>query len=469
MKTNCYAKLIDFGGYNYQWQDANKRATVSTSSKLLSSYNSRGQIISRYDNNCDSYVTQTSCQAGNGCLWSQREGSDPATFQCSNVTDLGSFPSKGKAYTPFVAVGKTLYSFGGFDATGDGQPSSDGLLQLNTETGVWSGLSPDPDNSIPLSPTYTGEPLARYEHGMVYVPETTSLYIYGGVGITAGKNGQQPTPVYFNDLWQVNLNPAPVVDPITGESSTPSLQWKRICDNCVSVDPSNLFTSIKRNPVQPGPGFSFNPGVATLMWNKARKQVYVYWSSRSYVYSFDPTASNIVFTAIDSSSGANFLASSYQVLYNPRQERMYAYFQGDPNSNILPSLKMWDMDANEKVYTKTRFQLGNGSKQWATILSPRIKAYGSAGADPSCGDPCPGVSAYIYNYATLTWDLIGNNTALNDTALNTQGEITNSWINKEAQNHVSSDGFVDILVSPNGNPLNYNQIHVDSIYLDGTF
>jgi hypothetical protein len=469
MKTNCYSKVVDFGGYNYQWRDENHNATIAVNSKLTSTFNGRGQVISRVDNNCESFQTQVACAAGNSCVWAQPEGSDPATadFFCSNVTDLGSYPSKGKGFSPFVAVGKSFYNFSGFDPTGDGQPSVDGLSIINSETGIWSGVSVDSDDSIPISPTFLGYPASRYEHGMVYVPETTSLYIYGGVGISNAP-GSMGAAIYFNDLWQLNINPAPIVDQ-DGTSSIPSLKWKRICDNCVPVDPSVLFTKISRDPLQQGPGFTNNPGVSNLIWNKARKQVLMYWESRPYVYSFDPTANHIVITALDSGSGANFLGSAFQVLYNARQERMYAYFQGNPSSNILPSLKMWDMDINEKVYTKTRFQLGAGSKQWATIISPRIKAFGSAGADPSCGDPCPGVSAYIYNYDTSAWDLIGDNTAITDIALNSQGEITNSWINGEAQKHISVDGFVDILVMPKGSPLHYNQVHIDSIYLDGTF
>jgi hypothetical protein len=469
MKSNCYAKLVTFGGYNYQWTDSNQTATIATNSKLVSTFNSRGQILSRVDNNCSSFNDQTSCLDGNGCSWTQPTGSDPTTaqFSCNNTSDLGTFPTRGKGFAPFVAVGRKLYTYGGYDPTGDGQPSSDELMMLNTETNVWTGVNADPDNSQPITQTYYGYPQPRYEHAMVYVPETTSLYLYGGVGLSTLQSSQNQ-PIYFNDLWQLNLSPAPVIAS-DGTSSIPDLKWKMLCSNCVSLDTSTIFEPIKRNPVSQGPGFTTNPGVANLVWNKPRKQLYLYWEGKPYVYSFDPTASTIEFTAITASSGANSLGSSYQVMYNPRQERMYAYNQGTPASNINPSLKMWDMDINEKLYTKTRFNLGAGAKQFAAVLTPRVKAYGSAGADPSCGDPCPGVTAYIYNYATNAWDIIGNNTATTDSALTTQGEISNSWINTDAQNHISTSGYVDILMMPNGIPQNYNQVHIDYIFLDGTF
>ena len=467
MKTNCYAKLVDFGGYNFKW-NAEHTGTVAVSSQLTSSYNGRGQVISRVDNKCSDLQTNSACLAGNSCEWTQPAGSDAETpFTCNEIFDTGDYPKKGKGFSPFVAVGKILYNFSGFDPSGDGLPSSDGMMKLDTESGVWTGLSPDPDESIPLSQNFIGSPQSRYEHGMVYVPETTSLYIYGGVGTATAQNGDQST-VYFNDLWQLNLHPAAIIDIDTGKSTVPNIQWKRICDNCVSVDPSLLFSKISRQNSE-GPGYSSEPGVANLIWNKARKQVYIYWANKPYVYSFNPTVTNISVTPVDSSSGANFLASSLQVLYNPKQERMYSYFQGNPGANIPPFLKMWDMDVNEKVYTKTKFLLGKGSKQWSTIISPRIKAYGSAGADSSCGDPCPGVSAYLYNYDNSSWDLIGDNTAITSNDLNSQGEITNSWVNGEAQKHISPDGYVEILVMPKGSPSNYNQIHLDSIYLDGTF
>ena len=471
MKSNCYSKLITYGGYNYVMNTQGTQ-TVAQSSNVTASFNNRGQIITKVDNLCPVYSNPTDCGNGNGCIW-QASGSKNADgtpkMECDNASALGSYPQKGKGFSPFVAVGRKLYQFDGFDPSGDGSISQDGLRAYDTESGTWSSLSPLPDVTIDPTNPSKGVPPDRYEHSLVYVPETTSLYMYGGMG-ASNVPGHIGNPITLNDLWQLNLYPPPKVDS-NGNSTPADIKWHRVCDNCVQVSLANIFIQILRDPSNLGPGYTSDPGVSYMIWNKAHKKVYMYWLGKSIAYYFDPTATTPTVQPLDSGSGANFLAPSYQVFSNPRSSRMFAYSQGSPSGNPYypPYFKMWDMDANEKTYFKARFNLGAGSKGYAQVITPRITAYGAAGPDAACGNPCPGISTYVYNYDKAAWDLVGNNTAVNDTMLSSQGETSFSWLNADAKAHISTTGYVDILVMPNGSPTEYNEMHIDSVYLDGTF
>jgi hypothetical protein len=466
LESTCDAKLAIFGGWNYALNSSN--VIVPSTNTLLTLYTSTGQKIVDYDNQCPQFIDQPSCLTGNGCSWVLSNPTDPTSkFECSNTIDLGTgFPSRGFGMSPFVQVQRKLYTFSGFDPSGTGQPSASMLSAYDTDSGSWSNISVDPDPALVGQTVVMPEP--RYEHAMTYVPETNSLYIFGGVTPAAQDN--EPN-VLLDDLWAVNLFPAPTVDPSDGTVTPTNPNWTRICQHCGVPTP---YTSIVGSATNTGPGYSNTPPVPYMLWDKPNRKMLIYWQGRSDImYSFDPTATNITFSPISSSSGATQLGGSFQVVYNDKEGRVYGYNRGVPNSdpslNVPPTINFWDMDSGQTNYFRTRFNLGAGSKTFAQVITPRIKAYGSSGSDPTCGDPCGGVFAYIYNYDTATWDSIGDNNTFSAQQLTSVDEISSSWTQAGAQQHVSTDGFVDILVFTKGSPSYYNELAIDSVYLDGTF
>jgi hypothetical protein len=332
-------------------------------------------------------------------------------------------------------------------------------------------LSPAGDDSITDgsdSPT----PTARYQHAMVYVPETTSLYIYGGLTLDPNTGNW----IGVTDLWQLNLFPnIPALTDPTIE--LPPLKWKRICKDCASALPASNF-AIKPGRTE-GPGYNISnpPPVVSMLWNKPQGKMFLYWINGTSVWTFDPLAPDVglSFQQVAPASHANDLSGSAQTVFNQRQGRTYGYNKGSPFTQtvIFPTLNFWDMDSGDKAYLRSRFNLGAPSKIWAQVLTPIVKGYGQANFVDGCTvDTCGGISVYIYNYDTSTWDIVGSNNAANDTAAwNTtiQAEIIQSFFGTDAQSHVSVDGYVDILVFPNGNPTKYHQLMVDQIFLDGVF
>jgi hypothetical protein len=474
LQSTCFSQLAIFGGYNYI-QSGNQVTTSTTT--LLSLYNSTGNLINHFDNNCSNISAgnyegstpaqlQALCAAANGCSWNASSGSTPAnpSYECDNSQDLGSFPSKGKALAPMVQVQRDLYTFSGFDPSGSGQPSTDGMTDFNTDTGQWEVPSIDPDPNQPVN----NVPQSRYEYAMAYVPETTSLYIVGG--ITQSTTGDQSN-IPLDEIWSVNLFPAPVIAS-DGTSSIPNPNWNLICSGCGLPTP---YTAIAKNATTPGPGYNTTPNIPYMVWDKPNKKMNIYWQGRAdLAYSFDPTATPVTVSQIPAQSGASTIAGGAQVIYNETLGRIFSYNRGNPstdsNTYVAPYFQFWDMDAGNKNYFRARFNLGSGSKPYATVITPRVTAYGSSSLDVTCGpDPCGGVYVYVYNYDEATWDEVGDHNAYSTQMLATVGEISNSFVNAAAGQHISPTGYVDVLVFPKGKPTTYNQLFIDSVYLDGTF
>jgi hypothetical protein len=473
LKSTCFSQLAIFGGYNFI-QNGNQ-VTTSTNT-LLSLYNSTGNLINHFDNNCSDISAgnvagattaqlATMCAAANGCIWEASAGSTVSnpTYECDNSQNLGSFPAKGKALAPMVQVQRKLYTFSGFDPSGFGQPSQDGLTDYNTDSGQWESVSVDPD---PKQPT-NNIPQPRYEYAMTYVPETTSLYMLGGITqSTTGTTSNIP----LDEIWSLNLSPKAVIAS-DGTSSIPDLTWNLVCSGCGLPTP---YTPIAKNATTPGPGYTTTPNIPYMVWSKPNRKMYIYWQGRSdLAYYFDPTATTISVSPVATTSGASSLAGGAQVVYNEKLGRVFSYNRGNPtldtNTNINPYFEIWDMDKGNKNYFRAKFNVGAGAKPYASVLTPRVKAYGSSSLDTTCGDPCGGIYVYIYNYDTAQWDEVGDHNAYSPQMLATVGEISNSFVNGAASQHISTTGYVDILVFPKGNPTTYNEMFIDSVFLDGTF
>lgn len=460
VKSNCFSRLAVFGGHTYEFTNVGRTETNARTTRLLSLYNSKGQSVGRYDGICGGFQNKSSCESGFGCMWE----TEPSPT-CKEKIDIGDFPSRGKSFSPLVPVGRKMYMFSGYDPLGDGTPSTDGLFVFNAESDSWSRLTVEQNEAIPEDvedPLLYKEPQSRYLHGSVYVPENKSLYIYGGVGVNNKK---------LNDLWKVTLFPDKVLNEETGESSIPNLKWELVCMDCLPLPGKSIF-SIIRKLIMEGIGLSSGePTVPYLVWNRAHQKMFVFFKGRSESFSLNPLASSVEETIIPLSSetGAKDFAFSNQVILNNRDSRIYGYFKD--NELGINYFKLWDMDQGEKAYLRIRFKIGAPAKLHAKVLTPRVRAYGSSGPDISgtCGIKCEGIIAYVYNHDKGIWYTVGDHGISTPATLTRDKEILASFNDEDAKELISQDGFVDLMVSTKGIPGEFNQMFVDSIFLDGTF
>lgn len=111
-----------------------------------------------------------------------QNGNIPTSFIGGNADSsvIGEFPS-GLANMSLVSDGASkVFGFGGFDPS---SPSGNGSNTLYVFTAAgefrkWKTIIGDPDPSQPVG---LGEPEARYQNGIVYVPDTQKVYIAGGL------------------------------------------------------------------------------------------------------------------------------------------------------------------------------------------------------------------------------------------------------------------------------------------------
>lgn len=462
LKSNCFTKLAVFGGHNYVYTNARREDTRAKTSNLLSLFSGRGQSIAKYDNKCSGESTEQSClTSGFGCRWNQE------SLSCEEKLNLGSFPPSGISLSPMVPVGRKIYMFSGFDPSGDGKPLTNGLIEYNSESELW--LNQDIDNNesnIPEGETFNPKyfsPEIRYMHGLTYIPELTSLYLYGGVGSGGRK---------LNDIWKLNLYPKPILDESTGELIPQNRKWELVCLDCSPLPGESIFnTLIKR--IFEGPGLTpgEEPHSSYLVWNREKQRLYFFFKDRSEVYSMDPLSSNPKGTivAVEQESGLSEFGGSRQIVYNQKLGRYLGYFKSSFDGTNY--FKLMDQDPEEKAYLRVRFYIGAPSKRFGTVLTPRILAYGSSGGDitGSCGVRCGGIKAYIFDHDSKSWFEFGDNTSLSRQQLSQNGEISFSFNDEDARSMISSDGYVDLLVTTKGSPTEFNQMALDSIFLDGTF
>ena len=465
IKSNCLSKLVTFGGHEYR--------TVGTgiserTAKLLSLYNSRGQSIGRYDKGCFNLDTQEECILGNGCKW--------VANSCVDSINLGAFPASGFSHSQMASVDKRGYIFSGFDPSGAGQPAEGVLRVYNSETDSWSVIEPEQnEENIPNGEKDNLDykaPKGRYLHSIAYVPENRSLYIYGGIGSKKTINPEGEMVVTYdeklNDLWKLTLFEEGGIGTSLVLVPKLDLKWELVCMNCAPLPGGSLFERII-NLLLPGPGSGGDmPTQSYLVWNRASQRMFLFFKGKQGVYEFNPLASNVKNTMASASSEANGLSGASQIIYNPVDSRIYGYFRGQ----TVNYFKLWDMESGKKSYVLSRFYLGQKSKLHGTVVTPRIRAYGSSGINTSgvnCGPICKGVVSYIYNHDENRWVTIGDNSLSTKSQLSSSGEISSSYSGSDARKMISSDGYVDIITTTRGSPDQFNQLSIDYIWLDGTF
>lgn len=408
-----------------------------------------------------------------------------------------------------VSKGGKMFGFGGFLPIPGG--SAYNQLYVFTGSGVsankWAVLRPDND---PIEADTGGEPEARYQNGLVYVPELNNLYVIGGLKeyfcgnyktsgtCLSGHAGvcqweqNSCLPVIggdgrgwetARDIWELNLDA--VDNP--GNSEIP-FQWKRLCGSEVLVKPAELGGGANPasiscgldvgNPhdnlaAEPEGGGAYNRVVTNIqaVYNKIRGKVYFYWQEKNLVREFSPFLK--VFPAVTPTDGAQNLQGAFQVLYNNISERMIGYFRDNTqngHTGATSSLRVFDVIPGDKYYFKTIVDIGAGARVNAKSLIIKVSGKGSIAIPPATGSD--GLEMRLFNFNTSSWELVGShNQGTSDTSVNPADIISFVVPPANIPNYISTQGKIEIMFNPKGSMLNNSEmkVWVNQIGIEGIF
>lgn len=304
------------------------------------------------------------------------------------------------------------------------------------------------------------------------------------------------------DFWKLDLSPLTDSDPNTNPT------WKKLCDSqepyignnqsqpnpayrscgfpngicsniayttqtaCQSAGASwntNLYPDLGSNAVLQAAtnpyGSTITERHTNVVWNPLKGKMYFAWEGINNLLAYDPYTD-----AFSSPTGSlSGLANSYQLIFSPYTGKTFAYKRGSISGNNS-FVRSVEYEPNERRYIRAEIALGNGTKEFATTVKPIIRASGKiTGATTASG-----VTAYVYNYSSNQWILVGTNTFTTQSSDITgfaNNEISQEFLNQAARDLVSDEGKVNILVVPNGNPANGStqELNIESIAIEGRF
>ncbi len=396
-----------------------------------------------------------------------------------------------------VSKGNKLFGFGGANLLpgNSGVSSYNNLYSFNGTENKWSVIRPDND---PVEENTGGEPEARYQNGLVYVPENNSLYIVGGLkeyfcGNFPNSNSCLARPACkwesnsclpagtgdgrgwegADDIWQLNLDR---VDNPSDESK--KLEWKKICGSEVATLPAELggganpafrscnlptsgvYTNLESSP------YNAEPVNVQAVWHKVRQKVYLFWREKTHVRAFDPYSGSIT-TPTD---GTQTLAGAFQVMYNEISERLIGYFRNFSDQvNDGSTLKVFDLAPGEKYFFKVVVDIGPGARTNARNLILKIAGKATTVNPPAAGNH--GLELRVFNFTSNQWELVADHAWGYQGGLGA-GEILSYNIPAvNIPNYVSTEGKVEMMFNAKGS-LNENgemRVLINSVGIEGVF
>lgn len=386
--------------------------------------------------------------------------------EAQNINNsLGDYPSP-VAFAQVATSSRDLFMFGGLNLQNTclgivcnyefTSPSSEFVAYLGNSS-KWQSLSPASDSTI-TDPDQDSSPSARYQEGMVYIPETNQLYI--GSGKTRKmNNSNQYVWLNTNDLWSVQLD------------NLGDLSWKRECFPCsfpanAHFHPTNMTSESQLAPTD-----------LRMTWNPYIQRVMMLWSGTSNQMNFFNPYQNgtksILSESYSFNTGITSLVDSdlYQIEFNSDLGRTYFYKRksnnpSTPNSDIW----YWDMDTGNKQYYRVEINLGGGGvRDFIRDLTVNIRGYGKI-SDLSNNLITGGLASQIYNYTTNSWELLAINNA-NSSFDSNPNTLTNTYTSTLSVNYVSPEGKINLLIYPKGSSSNpdFNEVFLDEVYISGTF
>lgn len=360
-----------------------------------------------------------------------------------------------------------VFLFGGMKLVGKSESISGPVLDYSSATSMiqelsvydgtlnkWKTLFPSPD------PLLNGQndissPLGRYQHGMVYIPETDTLFVASGKSKVPNQLNQWFEP---NDLWS-----------ISNISLDSSQQWKRRCFPC------NFPANVHNHPNQLNPN-SIDPTPLKMSYHPYLRKVFMLWSGSPYdIYSFDPISSNSTISITNSNSYSfNSIQDSslFDMVVNQDTGRTYFYKRKNQNS-FNSELYYWDMNNDQQQFYKIETNVGVPAKSFVRKLEFHIRGYGGVKDSNINLQGSGGIIAYVFNHLNQTWDLIGSNTASLESQDNSNQEIIGTFNQTQSINYISNEGKISVIITPN-NSLNYNgdgynEVRIDEFYIKGLF
>jgi len=413
-------------------------------------------------------VTANKTFLSNLMTWSANFGiSAPFNWEEPNNADnlYGDFPDS-RILPELTNSNDKLFMFGGLRLFGKSQSVSgpvldytsgsslfDDLFMYDGTLNKWKELFPGGDNLI-TNQNETQSPIGRYQHGMVYIPETNSLFVASGKSKIPTSTTQWFEP---NDLWSI--------DNVTADS----ISWKRRCFPC------NFPANAHYQPSQTTPS-TLNPTPLKMAYHPYYRKVFMLWSATNYnIYSFDPLMGNDTIS-VSSSTPYDFSSIQDNKLFdmtvNPDTGRTYFYKRFN-QGNFDSSLYYWDMNSDEMQYLKIEANIGVPAKTFARKLEFHIRGYGSVKDSNISLQGSGGIIAYAYNYSTNQWTILGSNTASLESQDISSQEIIGTINQNQVSNYISNEGKISVMISPNNSSNfvgdGYNELRIDEFYIKGLF
>lgn len=384
------------------------------------------------------------------------------TFTEDGTGAAGDYPGNN-VMPSMTASNRNIFLFGGLNLNnyvigGSSDYASvtnpkDDFYMYRGDISQWQALSPNGDSAV-TDENQSNSPTARYQNGLLYIPDNNSLLL------GSGKTFISNLWVNANDLWSLKLD------------DLNDLNWKRECFPCnfpanAHFHPSTPFSSDSQ----------LAPTPLQMTWNPYIQKVLFLWTGTNNGLSFlNPlTSGNKTVTTSDSYSfntgGTNLVSSNlYQIEVNPSIGRTFFYKRNTVNSNNS-ELWYWDMDTSTKQYYRAEIDLGGaGAKTYIRDLSIHVNGYGKI-TNLSNVVSTQGLSVSIFNYSTNQWELVQTNGAGFSFNPTPDPQISITYSPLVSANYVSSSGKINLIISPIGTTSSsgYNEVFIDEIYVNGTF
>ena len=248
-----------------------------------------------------------------------------------------------------------------------------------------------------------GTPIGRYNNGVYYNPKLNTVYLLGG---------RNSIGMFLDEVWKVDMNQTPK-------------RWTQVCDLCGLPTYSPVVHS-QLLALGAG-GTLINGAWITLFESLFPPMIYEDSSTGKTFMSIpnSPTISevNLELGIINNSvTDVNFLdfRNFAQLIHNQKSDRFFRHTiaqAGTMNTRFHHK----DGRNGEMRYYMAEVSVDPESTSFARTLTPVISAYSQNRTINGATSVTEyGVSAYIFNFSTNLWELIGESTSTTPNFMSSQ-------------------------------------------------
>lgn len=425
-----------------------------------------------YGSVANSYETISSSR--NTWALSNGQGTPFAWYQDGNVENIYGDMPRAAVNPTTASSGLNLFMFGGLDLSGESQSpygetthyananAATGLYSFNGADNKWEQLSPGRDPLV-TNDEEPSSPSARFQNGMVYVPDNDTLFV--GAGITRADQSN----FWFepNDLWSIkNIS-----------DREAEQNWQRRCSPCGFSANAHNYTYFNSN-LLPG---TLDPANLRMEYHPYFRKVFMLWSNKGYeVSSFDPISSSgpiVVNHTNNYSFNALQGTDLFDMAINGQTGRTYFYKRKTKNTNDS-ELYYWDMDQGMKQFMKFEVDIGSDAKNFARSINVSVRGYGKITDNtPNATILRSGIRIKIFNFTTNSWITVGENVSTTPSTDTPERVIYKNFDSSIVKDLISPEGKVVIIAYPKGDGdgqteylgAGYNEIRIDELYIGGLF